>query len=91
MDVGWLKSDQCYYGANGTIQKAGCQYILDSVVAALNIDPTRKFTYAEQAFFKDGEEQSTSKKEGKTISKNKQLVFVDGGWQHDEGCLHLLQ
>ncbi len=92
MDVGWLKTvDQCYYGANGTIQKAGCQYILDSVVAALNIDPTRKFTYAEQAFFQRWyEEQSTSKKEVvKQLVKNKQLVFVDGGWaQHDEGCLH---
>lgn len=42
--------DQYYYGANNTIAHAGVQYILDSVVAALEEDPSRKFVYAEQAF-----------------------------------------
>ena len=51
-DVGWLKTvDQYYYGANNTIQHAGVQYILDTVVAQCLMNPDRKFTYVEQAFF----------------------------------------
>lgn len=42
--------DQYFYGANNTIAHAGVQYILDSVVSALEEDPERKFVYAEQAF-----------------------------------------
>jgi hypothetical protein len=37
-------------GANNTIQHAGVQYILDSVLAALEANPDRRFTYVEQAF-----------------------------------------
>lgn len=52
-DVGWLKTvDQYFYGANNTIQNAGVQYILDSVIEALADHPDRKFTYVETAFFK---------------------------------------
>ncbi len=39
-------------GANNTIQNAGVQYILDSVMPALAADPARKFIYVEMAFFK---------------------------------------
>ncbi len=42
--------DQYFYGANRTITTAGVQYILDSVVSALEQNPERKFVYAEQAF-----------------------------------------
>lgn len=42
--------DQYHYGANNTIAHAGVQYILDSVVEALEKDPSRTFVYAEQAF-----------------------------------------
>jgi hypothetical protein len=49
-DVGWLKTvDQCFYGANSSIQEAGVQYILDSVIQALSKDPTKKFIVVEQA------------------------------------------
>lgn len=42
-DVGWLKTvDQYYYGHKNTIQKAGVQYILDSVVHELIRDPKRR-------------------------------------------------
>ena len=37
--------------ANNSIQHAGVQYILDSVVQALADDPARKFIYVEMAFF----------------------------------------
>ena len=40
-----------YSGANNTIQHAGVRYILDSVITSLSLDPSRKFTYVEQAFF----------------------------------------
>ena len=35
-------------GANNTIQHAGVQYILDSVVTSLQANPDRKFIYVEQ-------------------------------------------
>ena len=40
--------DQYFYGANNSIQSAGVQYILDSVVEELVKNPDRKFTYVEQ-------------------------------------------
>jgi hypothetical protein len=41
--VGWLKTvDQYYYGANNSIQLAGVQYILDSVVPELMANPARE-------------------------------------------------
>lgn len=42
-DLGWLKTiDQYFYGSNASIQNAGVQYILDSVVEELLKDPNRK-------------------------------------------------
>ncbi len=39
-------------GANNSIQNAGVQYIIDSVVQSLLANPDRKFIYVEMAFFK---------------------------------------
>ena len=51
-DVGWLKTvDQYYYGTRTGIQKAGVQYILDSVVEELIRNKDRRFIYVESAFF----------------------------------------
>jgi len=51
-DVGWLKTvDQYYYGTNSQHQRAGVQYILDSVVEELIRDKERRFIYVETAFF----------------------------------------
>ncbi|CAF1453845.1 unnamed protein product [Rotaria sordida] len=51
-DVGWLKTvDQYYYGARNYIQHAGVQYILDSVMLALDENPERRFIYVEMGFF----------------------------------------
>jgi alpha-mannosidase len=92
LDTGWLKTvDQCYYGANSSIQQAGVQYILDALVASLNMNPNRTFTFAEQAFFtrwwEDRSEHVRDVVRG--LVKRGQLKFVDGGWsQHDEGCAH---
>ena len=51
-DTGWLKTvDQYHYGDFNNIQKAGTQYILDTVIKELNEDPKKKFIYVEIAFF----------------------------------------
>ena len=42
-DVGWLKTvDQYFYGAHPEIQRAGVQYIIDSVVKELSFDPSKR-------------------------------------------------
>ena len=42
-DMGWLKNiDEYYYGMNSYIQRAGVQYILDSVIKELYWDPTKR-------------------------------------------------
>lgn len=45
-DAGWLKTvDQYYYGSKSKIQKAGVQYIIDSVIQELIKDPEKRFVY----------------------------------------------
>lgn len=39
------------HAARNNIQKAGVQYILNSVMPALQKDARRRFTYVEMAFF----------------------------------------
>eukprot|EP01116_Phalansterium_solitarium_P019911 TRINITY_DN5728_c0_g2_i1.p1 TRINITY_DN5728_c0_g2~~TRINITY_DN5728_c0_g2_i1.p1 ORF type:complete len:1012 (-),score=366.51 TRINITY_DN5728_c0_g2_i1:80-3115(-) len=91
-DVGWLKTvDQYYYGANQSIQDAGVQYILDTVVQALQDNPARKFIYVEQAFFtRWWNEQTDAKKQiVKDLVTNGQLEFINGGWcMNDEATTH---
>ena len=42
-DVGWLKNpDEYYYGDKQYIQRAGVQYILDSVIEELGNDPDKR-------------------------------------------------
>ncbi|CAH8681277.1 unnamed protein product [Schistosoma rodhaini] len=82
-DVGWLKTvDQYYYGANNTIQRAGVQYILDSVIQALVDDPKRRFTYVEMTFFmKWWTGQTLAKRQiVKDLVESGQLQFALGGW-----------
>ncbi len=43
-DVGWLKTvDQYFFGARSDIQYAGVQYIIDSVVEELTLDPEKRW------------------------------------------------
>ena len=56
--------------ANNSIQHAGVQYILDSVVTELNKDPSRRFIYVESAFF----ERWWHQQDEKTKNNVKQLV-----------------
>ena len=91
-DVGWLKTvDEYYYGANNSIQHAGVQYILDSVIPALAGDPNKKFIYVEIAFFERwwNEQSPRMKTVVKKLVKEGRLEFINGGWcMNDEGSTH---
>eukprot|EP00903_Cladosiphon_okamuranus_P006567 g6415.t1 len=91
-DAGWLKTvDQYFYGSNRTITPAGVQYILDSVVSALEEDEKRKFVYAEQAFMWRWwrQQNSDKKKTVRRLVSDGRLSFVNGGWvMHDEAAAH---
>ncbi|GLV45785.1 Lysosomal alpha-mannosidase II [Carabus blaptoides fortunei] len=91
-DVGWLKTvDQYYYGARNYIQKAGVQYILDSVIEALLENPKRRFIYVETAFlWKWWQENSAENRDKlKYLVNNGQLEIVGGGWSmNDEAASH---
>ena len=92
LDVGWLKTvDEYFYGANNSIQHAGVQYILDSVIPSLVADPNKRFIYVEIAFLERwwNEQNDAVKKSVKDLVKEGRLEFVNGGWSmNDEGCTH---
>lgn len=82
-DVGWLKTvDEYFLGANNSIQNAGVQYILDSVMVALEQNPDHKFIYVEVAFFKRWWDQQSQQMQDKVrgFVKAGQLEFINGGW-----------
>ncbi|GAB4821252.1 hypothetical protein N2152v2_008298 [Parachlorella kessleri] len=91
-DAGWLKTvDQYFYGANNSIQVAGVQYILDTVVQSLEANPDRKFVYADMAFFMRwwAEQDEDTRGLVSRLVENGQLDFVNGGYvQHDEAGSH---
>ncbi|XP_076263633.1 lysosomal alpha-mannosidase-like [Rhynchophorus ferrugineus] len=91
-DVGWLKTvDQYYYGSNTNNQRAGVQYILQTVMDSLRKNEDRRFIYVETAFFwKWWIKQSDSiKEEVKNYVNNGRLEFIGGGWSmNDEAATH---
>ncbi|KAL9966329.1 hypothetical protein ACROYT_G024383 [Oculina patagonica] len=91
-DVGWLKTvDEYFYGANNSIQHAGVQYILDSVIPQLSADSTKRFIYVEIAFFERwwNEQNEAMRTEVKKLVKDKQLEFINAGWcMNDEAGTH---
>ncbi|XP_058821189.1 lysosomal alpha-mannosidase-like isoform X1 [Topomyia yanbarensis] len=91
-DVGWLKTvDQYYYGSKTNYQRAGVQYILDSVIEALLHNPERKFIYVESAFFfKWWDEQTVELQDAvKELVEQGRLQFVGGAWSmNDEAASH---
>ncbi|XP_070500728.1 lysosomal alpha-mannosidase-like isoform X1 [Chironomus tepperi] len=91
-DVGWLKTvDQYYYGSKGLIQKAGVQYILDTVVQALLQDPSKRFIYVESAFFEKWwrEQDDKLKEQVKMLVNEGRLEFIGGAWSmNDEATTH---
>ncbi|XP_071052267.1 lysosomal alpha-mannosidase [Onthophagus taurus] len=91
-DVGWLKTvDQYYYGSKQDIQKAGVQYILDSVMDSLRKNKDRRFIYVETAFFWKWwmKQHDFMKHNVKKFVNNGQLEFIGGGWSmNDEAATH---
>lgn len=91
-DVGWLKTvDQYFTDSNNSIQHAGVRQILNSVVGELAKDPSRTFTYVEQAFFQRWyrELDAAGIAQVKKVVASGQLTFVNGGWcMHDEAATH---
>uniref|UniRef100_A0A6E8WBV9 Alpha-mannosidase n=1 Tax=Anopheles coluzzii TaxID=1518534 RepID=A0A6E8WBV9_ANOCL len=91
-DVGWLKTvDQYYYGSRSTIQKAGVQYILDSVIQELLKDAARRFIFVESAFMhKWYTEQSEEMRQTvKDLVSEGRLEFIGGAWSmNDEAAVH---
>ncbi|VDL59885.1 unnamed protein product [Hymenolepis diminuta] len=91
-DVGWLKNiDQYYFGDANFYQTAAVQYILDSVIHALALNPNRKFTYVEMAFFERWWRLQTPAMQETVhkLVKNGQLEFALGGWSmNDEAVVH---
>lgn len=91
-DVGWLKTvDQYYYGSRTNIQQAGVQYIIDSVITELNLDPSRRFIQVETAFFHQWwlEQNELTKELVRKLVRTGQLEFINGGWcMSDEAATH---
>ncbi|KAM5170378.1 lysosomal alpha-mannosidase [Mantella aurantiaca] len=91
-DVGWLKTvDQYYYGGNNSIQHAGVQYILDSVISQLLADPKKRFIYVESAFFWLWwrEQKESLQKDVVRLIQEGRLEFINGGWtMNDEAATH---
>ncbi|KAH8419560.1 hypothetical protein KR222_006062 [Zaprionus bogoriensis] len=91
-DVGWLKTvDQYYYGAKNNIQHAGVQYILDSVVAELLKDSSRRFIQVETSFFFKWYQEQTEQVQRlvKKLVNEGRLEFTGGAWSmNDEAAVH---
>lgn len=83
-DVGWLKTVDQYYNQD-------VRFILDSVIAALLKDPTKRFIYVESIyFFKWWQRQPIVLKEQvKQLVNEGRLEFAGGAWSNnDEAATH---
>ena len=94
-DVGWLKTlDEYFWGLHDDVHQASVQILLDSAIEELTLNPDRKFTYVEMAFFmKWWELQDDKMKETvRNLVKQGQLEFVNAGWSmNDEACPYYSQ
>lgn len=82
-DVGWLKTvDEYYVGSNQSIQVAGVQFVLDTVVDQLAADPRRSFVFVETAFFARWwwEQPQRTRAVVRRLVADGQLTFANGGW-----------
>jgi len=91
-DVGWLKTvDEYFYGAKNWEQRASVQFILDTVVAELQKDERRMFSYVETAFFYRWWNQQTDgmKEVVQGLVASGQLELLNGGWcMNDEAAAY---
>lgn len=83
--------NQYFLGANSSIQFAGVQYVLDSVVDHLLADSAKRFTYVEVAFFSRWFARQSPARQVDVVSlvRERRLQFANGGWcMHDEAAAH---
>ena len=79
-DTGWQVTVDQYFSRE-------VYWIIDTLTEQLAQDANRKFIYVETAFFARWWEQADDFKRNraKSLVKNKQLEFINGGWcMHDE-------
>ncbi|XP_006875234.1 PREDICTED: lysosomal alpha-mannosidase-like [Chrysochloris asiatica] len=89
-DVGWLKTVDEYLYESETSPEC-VFHILNSVVKALQAQPTRRFIYVEMAFFSRWWQQQTKKmqKVVQDLVHQGRLEFANGGWvMNDEATTH---
>ena len=80
-----------FFAGHGSTQKAGVQYIIDSVVQALLQDPEKRFIYVESAFFSKWwrEQDDKLKEQVKMLVNEGRLEFIGGAWSmNDEATTH---
>jgi len=91
-DIGWLKTvDQYYYDSEKQITPMGVQYILDSVLPVLNLDPKKRFIYVEIGFFQRWWNQQTSAIQNvvRQLIQSGQFQFINGGYcMNDEADVY---
>lgn len=91
-DVGWLKTvDDYFYGGKNSIQRAGVQYTIDTVVTELTEHPEYRFVIVEMAFLYRWWNQASEKERQrmKVLVANGQLQFINGGWcASDEATIY---
>ncbi|KAH8410112.1 hypothetical protein KR009_006061 [Drosophila setifemur] len=91
-DVGWLKTvDQYFYGHKSSIQHAGVQYIIDTVISELIKDSSRRFIQVETSFFSKwwAEQSETTKLVVKKLVNEGRLEFTGGAWSmNDEAAVN---
>ena len=81
-DPGWLNTFEGYYMAD-------VRGILDSVLAALQRDSSRRFVWSETSYFSRWWEVLNQQQRHtfRQVMAAGQFEFVNGGWsQHDEAC-----
>ncbi|CAI2379380.1 unnamed protein product [Moneuplotes crassus] len=94
-DVGWLKTlDQYFWGLREDIQRANVYLIIDSAITELTLNPERRYTEVEMAFFmRWWEQQDDAKKETvRNLVNEGRLEIVNAGWSmNDEACPYYTQ
>ncbi|KAM9241653.1 lysosomal alpha-mannosidase-like [Dugong dugon] len=91
-DVGWLQTVDQYFCDDPKQMISPCVVnILNSVVQALLVEPTRRFIYVEMAFFSRWWHQQTKTMQEavKELVQQGRLEFANGGWvMNDEATTH---
>jgi hypothetical protein len=83
-DVGWLETVEGYY-------QSAVKHIIDTSLAALIANPTRKFIYVEQAYFtlwwNDPNTSDQQRAQMKQVVSEGRWEFIIGAWvMPDEAC-----